>query len=62
VARLIGQGLSNRAIAQALVIGERTVESYVSSILTKLGFSARTQIAAWSATRDAPPPTSKSPY
>ena len=50
VAALIGGGLSNRAIADRLVVSERTVESYVSSILAKLGFKARTQIAAWAAT------------
>jgi DNA-binding CsgD family transcriptional regulator/tetratricopeptide (TPR) repeat protein len=50
VAALIGQGLSNRAIAGRLVVSERTVESYVSSILGKLGFNARTQIAAWAVT------------
>ncbi|HET6319627.1 MAG TPA: LuxR C-terminal-related transcriptional regulator, partial [Chloroflexota bacterium] len=47
VARLIARGLSNRAIADQLVLGERTVESYVGNILSKLGFGARTQIAAW---------------
>jgi DNA-binding CsgD family transcriptional regulator len=62
VAVRIGRGLSNRAIAEELVIGERTVESYVSSILSKLGFTARTQIAAWAATRVPAPPASKSPY
>jgi DNA-binding NarL/FixJ family response regulator len=51
VAGLIGQGLSNRAIAERLVVSERTVETYVSSILAKLAFAARTQIAAWAATR-----------
>jgi DNA-binding NarL/FixJ family response regulator len=51
VAALIGEGLSNRAIADRLVVSERTVETYVSGILTKLGFSARTQIAAWVATQ-----------
>jgi DNA-binding NarL/FixJ family response regulator len=51
VAALIGRGLSNRAIADTLVISERTVESYVSGILAKLGFTARTQIAVWAATR-----------
>jgi DNA-binding NarL/FixJ family response regulator len=55
VAGLIGRGLSNRAIAEELVVGERTVESYVSSILTKLGFTARTQIAAWAAIRGVAP-------
>jgi DNA-binding NarL/FixJ family response regulator len=62
VATLIGRGLTNRAIADELVIGERTVESYVSSILAKLGFTARTQIAAWAVTRGAPPRDSKFPY
>jgi DNA-binding NarL/FixJ family response regulator len=33
------------------VVSERTVETYVSSILAKLGFTARTQIAAWVATQ-----------
>jgi tetratricopeptide (TPR) repeat protein len=47
VATLVAQGKSNRAIADALVLSERTVESHVSNILAKLGFSARTQIAAW---------------
>jgi DNA-binding CsgD family transcriptional regulator len=60
VALLIGEGLSNRAIAARLVVSERTVETYVSNILTKLGFGARTQIAAWAATRGAS--ASKSPW
>ena len=51
VAALIGEGLSNRAIADRLIVSERTIETYVSSILAKLGFTARTQIAAWAATR-----------
>jgi DNA-binding NarL/FixJ family response regulator len=51
VAGLIAEGLSNRAIADRLVVSERTVETYASSILAKLGFTARTQIAAWAATR-----------
>jgi DNA-binding CsgD family transcriptional regulator len=47
VARMIARGLSNRAIADHLVLGERTVESYVSNILGKLTFTSRAQIAAW---------------
>ncbi len=49
VAALISQGESNREIAEQLVISERTVESHVANILSKLGFTARTQIAAWAA-------------
>lgn len=47
VAALIAQGQSNRAIAETLILGERTVEGYIANIMAKLGFSARTQIAAW---------------
>jgi DNA-binding CsgD family transcriptional regulator len=47
VARLVAEALSNRQIADRLVLSERTVESHVRSILTKLGFTTRTEIAAW---------------
>jgi DNA-binding CsgD family transcriptional regulator len=48
VASLIGQAMSNRQIAERLVLSERTVETHVRSILAKLGFSSRTEIATWS--------------
>lgn len=47
VAGLVARGLSNREIADALVLGERTVETHVGHILAKLGFGSRAQIAAW---------------
>jgi predicted ATPase/DNA-binding NarL/FixJ family response regulator len=47
IARLVSEGLSNRAIAQRLVIATRTAESHVENILTKLGFTSRAQVAAW---------------
>jgi DNA-binding CsgD family transcriptional regulator/tetratricopeptide (TPR) repeat protein len=47
VAALVAQGLSNRAIAEVLVLSERTVESHVTNILGKRGFSTRAQIAVW---------------
>jgi DNA-binding CsgD family transcriptional regulator/tetratricopeptide (TPR) repeat protein len=47
VAALVAQGLSNRQIAAAAHISERTVESHVQHILDKLGFTNRTQVAAW---------------
>jgi DNA-binding CsgD family transcriptional regulator len=46
IAALVAQGLSNRQIAAASHISERTVESHVQHILDKLGFTNRTQIAA----------------
>jgi DNA-binding CsgD family transcriptional regulator len=50
VAALIGQGRSNAEIAGLLVVSKRTVETYVSRMLSKLGLSSRSQIALW--TRD----------
>jgi DNA-binding NarL/FixJ family response regulator len=47
VAVLVARGLSNRDIGRALYIGERTVETHVGNILGKLGYTSRTQIAAW---------------
>ena len=47
VARLVASGMTNRAIAGKLFLSERTVESHVDHVLTKLGFSSRAQIAAW---------------
>jgi DNA-binding CsgD family transcriptional regulator len=47
IAAQIAQGRINREIAETLVVGERTVETHISNILGKLGFSSRRQIAAW---------------
>jgi len=47
VARLVARWLSNREIADALVLSPRTVEGHVGRILTKLGFTSRTQLAVW---------------
>jgi DNA-binding NarL/FixJ family response regulator len=46
-AALIAQGKSNREIAEAMAVGVRTVETYVTRILNKLGFESRVQIATW---------------
>jgi DNA-binding CsgD family transcriptional regulator len=47
VARLVADGLTNKQIGTRLFISERTVDSHIRSILNKLGFSSRAQIAAW---------------
>ena len=47
VALLVADGLTNKQIAARLFISERTVDSHVRSILNKLGFNSRAQIAAW---------------
>jgi predicted ATPase/DNA-binding CsgD family transcriptional regulator len=52
VAQLVAKGLSNRQIASQLFLSERTVDSHVRTILNKLGFNSRAQIAGWMASRD----------
>ena len=52
VARLVADGLSNKEIGARLFISERTVESHVRSIMNKLGFNSRAQIAGWITTPD----------
>ena len=47
VAGLVREGLTNREIAQKLFISERTAENHIQGILNKLGFTNRTQVAAW---------------
>ena len=47
VAALIAQARTNREIANTLVIGERTVETHVENILSKLGLSSRREVVAW---------------
>jgi len=55
VAQLVARGLSNREIAAALVVSERTAQNHVQHILNKLGFAKRSQIAAWVAGRSRSP-------
>jgi DNA-binding CsgD family transcriptional regulator/Flp pilus assembly protein TadD len=52
VAMLIARGLTNREIADELVLGARTVETHVSNILGKLELSSRREIARWAAGRE----------
>jgi DNA-binding CsgD family transcriptional regulator len=49
VARLVADGMSNKQIGARLFISVRTVDGHVRSILNKLGFNSRAQIAAWMA-------------
>jgi DNA-binding CsgD family transcriptional regulator len=47
VAALLAQGLSNRDIAERLVVSERTAENHVQHVLNRLGLRSRAQVAAW---------------
>ncbi|NIK70270.1 MULTISPECIES: response regulator transcription factor [unclassified Paenibacillus] len=49
VLELLTKGLSNKDIAQTLVVAEKTVKTHVSSILSKLDLSDRTQAALFAA-------------
>lgn len=51
IALLVAQGQTNRMIAKQLVISERTVEGHVAHVLTKLGHTSRSQVAAWAVSR-----------
>jgi DNA-binding CsgD family transcriptional regulator len=47
IAALVSEGLSNREIAERLVLSERTIEGHVANLFNKLSVSSRTQVAAW---------------
>jgi DNA-binding CsgD family transcriptional regulator len=47
VLALVAQAMSNRQVANALVLSERTVESHVRSILAKSGLTSRTELVRW---------------
>lgn len=51
IAALIAQEKFNREIADMLVLSERTIETHVSNIMFKLGFTSRKQIATWAIER-----------
>jgi DNA-binding CsgD family transcriptional regulator len=50
VAQLVAAGLTNRQIAQQLVLAPKTISAHVTHILTKLGAGRRAEIAAWCVT------------
>jgi len=47
IASLVATGLSNKKISEQLVLSERTVESHVRNILSKLDLRSRAEVAAW---------------
>jgi DNA-binding CsgD family transcriptional regulator len=59
VARLIGQGMTNAEIADALGIAPKTASSHVEHILAKLGVSRRAEIATWASHVGSPPAASR---
>ena len=55
IAEYVAGGASNREVAGALGLSERTVETHVQNILTKLDFRSRVQIAGWAAEQGLAP-------
>jgi len=55
VLHLLAAGMSNKEIAAALVITEKTVKAHVSHILAKLGVASRTQAALYAVQRGLVP-------
>jgi DNA-binding CsgD family transcriptional regulator len=53
IADLVARGLTNREIAEHLIISPRTVESHVEHIKAKLGFGRRARIVAWALDRQS---------
>ncbi len=49
---LIAEGQTNRQIADAMYLAEKTVKNYVSNVLAKLGMERRTQAASYAARLD----------
>jgi len=53
VAGLLAEGLTNKEIASRLVISQRTAETHVDHVLSKLGLTSRAQVASWVAEQQA---------
>ncbi len=58
---LIAAGLTNREIAAAIFLSDKTVKNYVSSILSKLGLERRAQVPAYVASHDPQPALPRRP-
>ena len=54
ILELIGQGMTNRQIAEEMFLAEKTVKNYVSSMLAKLGLTSRTQAAIFATKHPQP--------
>ena len=46
---LLAEGLTNRQIAERLYLAEKTIKNYVTSVLSKMGLTRRTEAAVYAA-------------
>lgn len=51
ILQLIAEGRTNRQIAEAMILSEKTVKNYVSNLLAKLGMNRRTEAAVYAVKR-----------
>lgn len=56
IVRLLAQGLTNKDIAQTLILSVRTVEAHLRSVFAKLGVRSRTEAALWAVRHGYGPP------
>jgi len=49
VAALVARGLTNRQVAEQLLVAQRTIETHLEHIFAKLGVQTRAELAAWAA-------------
>ncbi|SDE28755.1 ATP-, maltotriose-and DNA-dependent transcriptional regulator MalT [Rhodococcus tukisamuensis] len=65
IALLVGEGLTNREVAERLTLSIRTVDFHLRNVLHKLGFGSRRQLRGWAAaaatSRTVPDPGDESP-
>jgi non-specific serine/threonine protein kinase len=53
VAALVARGLTNRQVAEQLLVATRTIETHLEHIFSKLGVQTRAELAGWAARQDA---------
>ena len=52
VTALVARGLTNRQVAEQLLVTPRTIETHLEHIFAKLGVQTRTELVAWAVRQD----------
>jgi non-specific serine/threonine protein kinase len=52
VTALVARGLTNRQVAEQLLVAPRTIETHLEHIFSKLGVQTRTELVAWAVRAD----------
>jgi non-specific serine/threonine protein kinase len=60
VTALVARGLTNRQVAEQLLVTPRTIETHLEHIFAKLGVQTRTELVAWAVRQDVAAPASRS--